>query len=254
MVGALVLPAVGRVVADSAALLALAINEGAGDVLTHSFTAVAAQNIMGTIIVGNKLEVLILVLASGLLSATGLALAINVDAAKLVYSFSANGADDLVGAMVGALVLPAVGHVATGSAALLALAINIVAGNILAHSFTAAVAQNIVGAVVVSRNVEFRTHVVAVLLTIHTLTIFPMAVSGTHIHIGAISEMAINSVGSIGFRHVLRMISDSISRKCRRNHRKRHSTRYNKRQQTAYFFHLHKPNLLYKNNTILFIF
>ena len=89
-------------------------------------------------------------------------------------------------------------------------------------------------------------HMLAVLLTLLTLTIFPMAVIGTHIHIGAISVMAINSVGSAGFRHVLRMISGIVSRKCRRNHRKRHSTRYNKRQQTAYFFHFHKPNLLYK--------
>ena len=42
-------------------------------------------------------------------------------------------------------------------------------------------------------------------------------------------------------------------RKGCRSHSKHHSTCYNKRQHTAYFFEFHKPNLLYyKNNTVYF--
>ena len=95
----------------SAALGALAINVGAGNILAHNCIAVSAQNIVGAIVVGNKLEVLIHVVASRLKSAAGLALAININAAKLVHNCLANFADDLVGAMAGALVLPAIGRV-----------------------------------------------------------------------------------------------------------------------------------------------
>ena len=112
-----ILPVVFHVVASgllSAALDALAINVGAGNILAHNCLAVIAQNIVGTIVVGNKREVLTHVVASRLLSA-----------------------------------------------ALGALAINVGAGNILAHNCIAVSAQNIVGAIVVGNKLEVLLHVVA---------------------------------------------------------------------------------------------
>ena len=293
-------------VAGSATLLALAINEGAGNILAQNCLAVAAQNIVGAVIVGRKLEVLIHVVASGLLSAAGLALAINIGAAKLVHNCLTNSADDLVGAMVGALVLPAVGHVVAGSAALLALAINVGARNILAQSCIAVAAQNIMGTIIVGNKLEVLIHVLASGLRmfatdtsailedvlhsvdhdiavvtdiragavtvvhralmlmlasgIRSVTILALAID---IHAALLQFQSYTAIvadflmSAVAVTHIGHVIVETarcrldmsgviISRKCRRNHRKRHSTRYNKRQQTAYFFHFHKPDLLYK--------
>ena len=51
--------------------------------------------------------------------------------------------------------------------------------------------------------------------------------------------------------HIIVKIAYSDRKGCR-SHSKHHSTCYNKRQHTAYFFEFHKPNLLYKNNTVYF--
>ena len=290
----------------SAALLALAINIGAGNILAHNCIAVSAQNIVGAIVVGSKLEVLTHVVTSGLRSAAGLALAINVNAAKLVYSFSANSADDLVGAMVGALVLPAVGHVVAGSAADLALAINVGAGNILAQNCIAVSAQNIVGAIVVGNKLEVLLHVVASGLLSMALDALAICVVGAgnilahnctaaatcnivgavvvgnkaivriHVVTSGIRSVTFRALaihkkaalllfqlylaivtdylvsGAVFVAHIGQVIVETRVRKCRRSHSKHHSTCYNKRQHTAYFFKFHKPNLLYKNNTVYF--
>lgn len=80
-----ILPVVVHVVASrllSAALGALTINVGAGNILAHNCIAVSAQNIVGAIVVGNKLEVLTHVVASRLFCAAD-ALAIGVDTQNL---------------------------------------------------------------------------------------------------------------------------------------------------------------------------
>ena len=373
-----------HMLANSAALLALAINVGAGNILAHNSLAVSAQNIVGVVVVGRKLELLTHVVANETAASTS-SFTLIVDVSHSVNHGMAGVADIRAGAI--AIVLSGLIHMLTNSAAAstssftivvdvrlsvdhsMAVVANIRAGAVAVvlsglihmlansaaastssftivvdvslsvnhgiavfadiragaiaivlsglihmlaigtaastssftmivdvslsvdHGFavfadiragavavvlsglihmlanglrmvatdTSAILEDVLhsvdhgmagvadiraGAVTVVHRALI--HMLAVLLTLLTLTIFPMAVIGTHIHIGAISVMAINSVGSAGFRHVLRMISGIVSRKCRRNHRKRHSTRYNKRQQTAYFFHFHKPNLLYK--------
>lgn len=98
----------------SAALGALAINVVAGNILAHNCFAVIAQNIVGAIVVGNKLEVLTHVVASrhrcvaGITETIGIVIeAINIQR----NGFATIGADHIVGAVAQSLKAEGLAHV-----------------------------------------------------------------------------------------------------------------------------------------------
>ena len=246
-------------------------------------------------------------LLSGISIVAFLALAINIGAAKLVHNFLAILAENLVGAMTGALVFLA-GIVAARSAAESTSGFAIVVDVSLSANHGIAVFADIrAGAVTVVhttlinmlasglRGAAESTSGFAIVVDVILSADYLMA-GVADIRAGAVTivhraliHMLTSRIRSVTFRalaihkHAARLIIQSymaivadflmsaavavthighvivetargrldmsgviISRKCRRNHRKRHSTRYNKRQQTAYFFHFHKPDLLYK--------
>ena len=80
----------------SAALLALAINVGAGNILAHNCIAVSAQNVVGAIVVGIKLEVLTHVVAGSTTSALAIFV---VGVLGSVHNFVAGGAYYIVSAV-----------------------------------------------------------------------------------------------------------------------------------------------------------
>ena len=100
MVGAIVvgnkLEVLTHVVAGSAALLALAINVGAWNILAHNCIAVSAQNMVGAIVVSNKLEVLTHVVAGSTTSALAIFV---VGVLGSVHNFVAGGANYIVSAV-----------------------------------------------------------------------------------------------------------------------------------------------------------
>lgn len=237
--------------------------------------------------------------------AAGGALAFGVDAGSmLLHNFVAVFADDLMSAIAIIDILPVVVHVVASRlfcAALDALAINVGAGNILAHNCFAVIAQNIVGAIVVGNKLEVLTHVVALMTAASAggLALIVDVSGGIDDSITCIADVRAGTIAvvdrvliavvargirSVTFRaltihkragHLLfqvAIVADCLvsgavvvahighvfvetrgGRKGCRSHSKHHSTCYNKRQHTAYFFEFHKPNLLYyKNNTVYF--
>lgn len=98
----------------SAALGALAINVVAGNILAHNCFAVIAQNIVGAIVVGNKLEVLTHVVASRHRCAAGITATIGIviEASNIQRNgFATIGADHIVGAVAQSLKAEGLAHV-----------------------------------------------------------------------------------------------------------------------------------------------
>ena len=276
----------------SVALLALAINVGAGNILAHNCIAVSAQNIVGAIVVGNKLEVLTHVVAGSTTSALAIFV---VGVLGSAQNFFAGGANYIVSAVAiinnllcanmvasvaadaGASLEDAGCDLVIGDLAVLIDSVNTVMGcierNISGAGFlstTSALAILVVAVLGSAQNffAGGANYIVSAIAIINNILHANMVAGSVAANAGGLTVIVLVDV-SLSVDHSIAVIADiragaimvvhsvlinmlAISRKRRRSHSKHHNTCYNKRQHTAYFFKFHKPNLLYKNNTVYF--
>ena len=118
------------------------------------------------------------------------------------------------------------------------------------HNFVAGGAYYIVSAVAIINNILYTFMVASVAADTFTSILVESTRFNSPILDLAIGIMECDRMVS-RVKHIIVKIA-YIDRKGCRSHSKHHSTCYNKRQHTAYFFKFHKPNLLYKNNTVYF--